>query len=955
MVSIALVAQAGSTLAAAPQPSWRTIVTPHFRIYYHPGTERIATELAHTAEEVLRPLSELLGHLPDDPIHVVITDETDSANGFAQVLPYNLITLFTGVPETFGQLGDYDDYMRLLLIHELTHVVHLDTIGGLAGVVNRVLGKTLSPNSVQPRWFVEGIAVWMESKLTGAGRIESALIDTLVRTQILRGTFPAIDEVSTLMRRFPGGSVAHLFGGRFIDFVARRHGAEAIARISHQYGGRFLPYGLNIVAKEQTGEDYVQMWAAWQGEEAAKAQALLAPVRQAGLRIGCKLDDDAESLRVPRFAPDGTMVYERGPDDGDVEVMIVAPGEGFSACESAARRDVQAKFRSSGGRGALTGDGRYVAVVSDAFERRYSYRDLDIVDLATGDRRRRTFGARLFDPDVRDGQIVAVGQKAARTALYILDVDGDAPPVRVFVPPEGSDLSGAAWSPDRRTVATSMSVPGSARQIMLIDVQTGRGRPLTDGAARDISPVFTTDGAAVLFTSDRGGIFNVHRADLASGAMTQVTNVETGAFEPTIDPSTGRLIYVHATHLGYELRSMPLAPPQAELRPMASEPRTIVSSSVATALYQDEAYNPWETLIPTAYVPALSFDTTGGVLIGVTVAGRDAIGAHDYRLRLDYESSTSRVGYGFSYTNRMLSTGIRLSSSLVTTDNPGAYVAPGHDNRRLESIWRFNLGFDVNLGRWDVGSGLSMSYGVELRRGLTPVPQDPFQEAPRTQGDLTLTPLGFGWRFSNVRSFTDSISNAKGIATDVSVQVHHPLLGSDLRLVQLTTHLSTYVTMPWLDHHVLATRLAAGTSAGDSRGRAVYALGGLPARNVLTDLTDGISFGADVIRGYPLGYLRGASFFLVSAEYRVPIWTVERGIDTLPGFFDRVHGAVFFDAGETPNGAPNLDELRIGVGAELRADFVIGYFMPVRARIGYGRGLSEGAIDNVFFVLGSTF
>ena len=1023
---------AGEASAAAPQRSWRTITTPRFRVHYHTEVADLAQRTARDAEAVLDPLCRVLGNVPELPIHLVITDETDAANGFASVLPHNVVVLLTGVPDPFGGLGDYDDFWRLLLIHELAHIVHIDNTTGLLGAINLILGKTLSPNQVQPRWMLEGVAVWLESKLTSAGRVRSALVDMLVRTQILAGRFPAIDEVSTLLRRFPGGSVQHLFGGRFLDFVARRHGDDAIGWMADETGSRIVPYGLNIVARRVTGEDFVQMWDLWVAEETAKAEALLAPVRQEGLRLGAALADEAETMIFARHGPEGLLAYVAQPDDGDSELVVRRGGETLG------------RWRANGGAGAFTPDGRaFIAAVSDVADRRFNVGDLERIDLETKRRRRLTVGARVQHPDVSpDGRtIVAVAQAGGETRLVTLPISGgresdrrassdhahdeassstptggeattgeaatgkltlgvattgeaatgkltlgvattgEAPAgeATAGVPPAGGPPAGAAqaaertagaatggmrtifapgrprqvhdpsWSPDGRFVAASLSDGLGTRQLAIIEVATGDVRTVTSGA-RDLGPRWTADGAALIFHSDRGGIFNIHRVQLEDGRIEQLSNVETGAFAPSLG-ADGVVVFSHATADGYELRV--LTPTVATApRPAGMRPTTTATATAVT--YPDAEYSPWEALIPKAWLPSTGLDGLGGTY-GITIAGGDTVGHHQYLLRVDYGVGSRQLGYGFSYTNRQLTTPFRISSSLGKRRIPGAFSVPIGRALREETVWRLNAGLDIPLSRWDGTHNLSLGYAVELRRGITATPDDPFQYAPLHRGDLTLSSASVGWHFTNVRAFTDSISAAEGLAMNLSLRVNHPAIGSDLSILEIGGRLSGYISMPWLSHHVLAMRLSAGTSAGDAAGRAVYSLGGLPVRDILSDVVDNIRLGGDVIRGYELGARRGFSFYLASLEYRLPIWTVERGIDTLPMFFDRVHGAVFVDAGDAPVGVPDLTRIAVGLGAEINVDLVFGYLLAVRLRLGYGRGLAEDGIHNVYVILGHGF
>ena len=86
------------------------------------------------------------------------------------------------------ELSDFDDYVKLLITHEFTHVAHLDTIlSWCPRLIDSVLGKIYAPNLSQPTWFIEGIAVLMESRQTTAGRLRSSFYDMHLRVPFLEG------------------------------------------------------------------------------------------------------------------------------------------------------------------------------------------------------------------------------------------------------------------------------------------------------------------------------------------------------------------------------------------------------------------------------------------------------------------------------------------------------------------------------------------------------------------------------------------------------------------------------------------------------------------------------------------------------------------------------------------------------------------------------------------------
>ena len=146
---------------------------------------------------------------------------------------------------------------------------------------------------------------------------------------------------------------------------------------------------------------------------------------------------------------------------------------------------------------------------------------------------------------------------------------------------------------------------------------------------------------------------------------------------------------------------------------------------------------------------------------------------------------------------------------------------------------------------------------------------------------------------------------------------------------------------------------------GDERRRGLFSVGGLPIRDPLRDAYFGYHYGGLHLRGYEPGAFTGSAYLIGSVEYRLPIWIIERGLWSLPFFLRQLHAGVFVDfGGASPE--PDLDTfvdemLKVGVGAELRLDMLLAYYLPFSLRVGYGRGLSTGGVNNYYLTLGSGF
>ncbi|HEY3233406.1 MAG TPA: hypothetical protein VGJ84_01740, partial [Polyangiaceae bacterium] len=146
LLLIALLCVTSPSRAGDPYVHWYTIKTPHFRVHFHGGLEAVAQRTATLAEAIQQRLVPDLGWTPTQVTEIVLTDDSESANGSAGANPYNAIHLFVAAPEDMSVLSDYDDWLVELLTHEDTHVLHIDNVSGLPALLNAVLGKTYTPN-----------------------------------------------------------------------------------------------------------------------------------------------------------------------------------------------------------------------------------------------------------------------------------------------------------------------------------------------------------------------------------------------------------------------------------------------------------------------------------------------------------------------------------------------------------------------------------------------------------------------------------------------------------------------------------------------------------------------------------------------------------------------------------------------------------------------------------------
>jgi Tol biopolymer transport system component/DNA-binding CsgD family transcriptional regulator len=273
-----------------------------------------------------------------------------------------------------------------------------------------------------------------------------------------------------------------------------------------------------------------------------------------------------------------------------------APSAAVEGNERPARMVIRQVWTHADVAGTVSADGRFISYVD--WE---TGGDLAIRELATGKQRRLTntgsgaasSGAALESALSPDGTRVAYAwmNKDRSLDLRLVGLDGSEPRV-LYRNPEVDYMIPAAWSPDGRQVLAlfhrkagnsqmalvsvadgavrvlkspvwpsnvSFSPDGRfitcdfpaqesapARDIYLLATDAGREIPLIQHPANDLSPIWTPDGARVLFLSDRTGsygIWSVHVTDGKPDGKPELVKADTGLIRPLGFTQDGSLYY----------------------------------------------------------------------------------------------------------------------------------------------------------------------------------------------------------------------------------------------------------------------------------------------------------------------------------------------------------------------------------------------------------------------------
>ena len=964
---------------AANDPTllWHTLETPHFRITYYSGEQEAAQHVADLAEVIHARLAPVLGtKTTSERTEIVLSDQTDGANGSATALPFNTVRLNLTAPDDLSPLGDVDDWYLELVTHEYTHILHTDYIRGIPALVNAVLGKTLAPNQVQPRWLLEGLAVFEESSKTSGGRLRSSQWNMYMRADVLEDYVATLDQFSNSVRRWPQGNLWYLYGSFFLRWIAETYGEDAIKKMIDDYGRQIVPYGINRSIRRATGRTFEELYPAWIATLRRAYTAEADEVRARGLREGVRLTTGGQGAQHPRWIPNnawpdhkGDLLYLR--DDAHTRAGLYAlpvDRDAQGNVTKARETDRELLVRTSGDSSAsFEPDGSVVFNSPDVFSNLFTFNDL--FELKTGlkspsgldgQRTRWTNGFRASDPSVSpDGRhVVFTTNHRGTTYLQIGDITPSGlENVRALVKSARFEQAFTPrFSPDGRHVAYSSWTQGGYRDVRLVDIRDGSYVSVARDRAVDGGPSFSPDGKWLMFHSDRTGIMNVYAWEVAQttlpsetrSRLKQVTNVLNGAYQPEVSPDGKTIAYLGYTSRGFDLFAIPFnqdnwldALPYVNDHPAPPPEPPHFEHTV-------HAYNPLLTLMPRHYSVQITPGNFGQAVI-VSAVGSDVAGHHGVAASLRSELEKPELQGSLNYTYGRLP--IDINMGVYRSISPrGGYALGQYKPSVVSEAVGVETGVGYSLPRAFDSQSFSVSYSVARTGAELPTPiekLDPY-ETPiiPTRGMLGFIHLGYA--YSNAERFLWSVGPERGFSIGANVEITDPALASDFTGYSSSFNFISYHLMPWFQHHSLALHFGGGMSGGNYPGRGAFFVGGYQDLPLVDTVRNTLIQGGVVLRGYPVVVEAGRNYALFNGEYRFPIVNIDRGPSTLPIFLNRITGNVFVDYGSAFDDAATA-KFKTGTGAELWFDATLGYIVGFTFRLGFAHGWASGGMDKLYF------
>ncbi len=942
--------QAFTALSHDPALTWQTLHTQHFRIHFHDGERSLAITAAHLAEAAHEKISTFFAWSPTTPTDLVLTDRNDFSNGSATPFPNNQMTIFVSPPDDINTLEDINNWLELLIIHEYTHIIHLDMASKIPGMLRHVFGRLfpwLFPNALQPRWYVEGLATYIETdQQQGIGRGQSSSFAALMRNELIHGLKP-LRRINQPQTSWPAGSGSYLYGVYFYRFIAERYGEEKVKQLVSNYSRSIIPFMLSSNTKHILGKSLDRLWQEFENYLKAIFEPQIAHIKSRGLSRAKQITQSNYFTNHARTLANGDLFFAQNNAESRITLMRRAK-QSITAHKIAEVYSNRFDVHPQSG---------IVIAQPNLTNNTNVFSDLYHIDLTTYRQTRLTQGARYkfasWSPD--GSQMIAVHYQLANSSLHLLDRQGHLLKT-LWTGQNKTIIADLDWSPDGENIVAAVWRSGSNWNLERFNLITQQWQPLTNTTDIEAHPQFDQHGN-LIFSADYGGVYNIYRMNLSHGELTQLTNVMGSALYPSVDAQGKKLYYSGLSADGYNIYQLDLTDNPSHWQPMPAQAVTTPEMmAIPTATEQIDnitRYSPYQSLSPKWWFPSWLV-TKNRTEIGFTTSGSDVLKRHLYQLTATYEAKQNDLLGSMSYVYDRWNPTLKLSATRQSMTTM-ATIADAANNiiDEYQSI-RYSEALAVELvypflsfeSQWGLHTALVYDRQYSRRNIF------PGYLAPDRQNTL----VGLAVTYSSTQRFPVSISRSAGR------QVRWVAESSD---AWDSDYSGSIFSLDWSEffalgrQHVLAWRIASGYGTELPNP---FRLGGTFSENLSTTLlAPSIQLFNKrnyPLRGYPQGLrdLVGRRMVLSHLEWRFPIKRIEYGYTApIPLGIHQLYGSLFLNSGGVWYDTLQSNQIKSGGGFEFHIDTIIGYSLPLNFRLGIARGFNQQGETQMYLSLGSAF
>ncbi len=546
---------AAGVLALSPRlvaAQFQTIETATVRLVFtSPLQTYLVPQVTGAFDNALKVHRRLFDYTPDGRINVLMHDLWHYGNAGARPVPENHVTVGIAPYGHEYESAPAPERMASSMNHELAHIVTTDkaTTGDkrwrqlFFGKVtpsaemppSMLYSYLTTPRWYAPRWYLEGIATYLETWMNGGLGRALGPYDEMVFRTLVRDSQPIYDVVGLESEGttvdFQVGTNSYLYGTRFMSYLALRYGNDSLFQWVNRRNGSASYFSTQFA--RVYGRSLSEEWSRWIAWERSWQRDNLAAIRKHQVTTSRPLTNRVLGGVSRAFHDSAT---------NSVLLAVRYPGQEAQLARIELSTGQFTRLAPIIAAGGLS----VTSLAFDARQRRVffttnnsDWRHLKSLDLATGHSQLLIRDSRLGDLvfNAADQSVWGVRHDNGLSTLVRIPA-----PYRewkqVFTLPYGRDLFDLDISPDGRTLIGSMSeVSGDTRlvQMRTDSLLAGKTEHQVLFEFSEWAPsnfVFSADGRFLYGSSYYSGVSNIYRYDLERRKMQPLSNAETGFFKP---------------------------------------------------------------------------------------------------------------------------------------------------------------------------------------------------------------------------------------------------------------------------------------------------------------------------------------------------------------------------------------------------------------------------------------
>jgi len=663
-------------------------------VYYSSAHSYVVPHLVRSFENTMEYYRKFWDYYPKERITMFLQDFSDLGNGGATAVPINYISISIAPFLYVYEISPANERISWLMNHEIVHVIACDKASRtdrifrsmFGGKVDAVKENPLSigysfltaPRRLSPRWYHEGIAVFMETWMAGGlGRGLGAYDEMVFRTKILEKSHlydvVGLESEGTAID-FQVGAISYLYGTRFFTYLANKFGPEKLIEWTSRTENSKRYFSSQF--RKTFGESLKNEWSNWIAYENQFQQTNLDSIRQNPLTPFTPLSNE-EIGSISRGCYD--------PEEGKVYLAIRFPGQmarivGIDTKTGQIEKICDIEGASLYYVCSLT----YNPATKTVFYTtdNNQWRDLASVNVRTHEQKQLISDFRAGDLafSKTDSSIWAVRHQDGISTIIRIDKPyNDWTAIYAF--PFGTDVYDPDVSPDGKSLIAAVTDISGQQRLARFDIEK-----LTCGDASfetlfdfDVSSpsnfVHSADGKFLFGSSYYTGVSNICRFDVAKNDMEILSNCESGLFRPLPITNDSLLVFKY-TSTGFMPGWIPNQPVEKVNAIQYLGQATVENHPVLQS---------WHTGSPAS----INLDSVT-IFNGAYNSWKDIRLHSAYPIVEGYKNSVA-LGYRFNFKN-----GIGFNGFDVTTS-----VSP---DKSLSPEERFHLGIHYRYWRWSLAA-----------------------------------------------------------------------------------------------------------------------------------------------------------------------------------------------------------------------------------------------------------